>query len=129
MAHKEKNSSNPKAKMAIGAGIAAMTAAAIAYFLVGPDGKKNRKKLQGWVIKMKGEIVEKLEAAKEITQPVFEKIVTQVAEKYKKVKHIRPEDLEHAVAEIKKQWKSIAKESSHTQASKKKNRKKTEETE
>ncbi len=110
-----------KKKMAIGAGFAALTAAAVAYFLVGPDGKKNRKKLQGWVIKMKGEIVEKLEEVKEITQPVFEKIVMQVAKKYKKIKHIRPEDLEHAVTEIKKQWKSIVKESSHRSSSKKKN--------
>ncbi len=99
-------------KLALGASIAALTVGAIAYFLVGPDGKRNRKKLTGWVIKMKGEIVEKLEQTKQITQPVFDNVVNQVANKYKKIKNISPADVEEAVKEMKKQWKSIAKESS-----------------
>ncbi len=98
-------------KMAIGASIAALTAAAIAYLLVGPQGKKNRKILKGWVIKMKGDIVERLENVKDITEPVFNRIVDEVASKYEKIKNISPADLEEAVKEIKAQWKSLAKES------------------
>lgn len=44
-------------KVAIGATIAA--AGVAAYMLFGPDGKKNRKVVRGWAVKMKGEIIEK----------------------------------------------------------------------
>ena len=108
----------------IGAGIAALTAAAVAYLLVGPQGKKNRKVLKGWVIKMKGDIVEKLENVKDITEPVFHRIVDEVASKKKKIKNISPADLEEAVKEIKRQWKTLAKESKSGTGSKKSSSKK-----
>ena len=104
----------------IGAGVFALTAAAVAYLLVGPKGKANREKLKGWVIKMKGEVVEKLENAKEITEPVFKKIVSEVAEKYKKIKNISPEELDAVVADIEKHWKSIVRESKAEKGGKKK---------
>ncbi|KKU80602.1 MAG: hypothetical protein UY07_C0039G0005 [Parcubacteria group bacterium GW2011_GWA1_47_8] len=91
----------------IGAGIAALTAAA--YVMFGPEGKKNRKKITGWAVKMKGEIIEKLESAKEITEPVYHQIVNTVAAKYGKLKNINQEDLENTVEEIRKQWKHMAK--------------------
>jgi hypothetical protein len=50
---KNKNSTLGKA-VAVGAGVAALAAAG--YFFFGPAGEKNRKKMKGWVIKMKGEI-------------------------------------------------------------------------
>ncbi len=98
-------------KVALGAGIAALTAAAVAYFLVGPEGKRNRKKLKGWTIRMKGEIIEKLEQVKEMSQPVFDRIVAQVEEKYRKIKNISPEELDSVVKDIKSHWKSISKKS------------------
>lgn len=112
-------------KMAIGAGIAALTAAAVAYFLVGPHGKKNRKILKGWMIKMKGEIVEKLENVKEITEPVFNRVVDEVAKKYQKLKNISPADLEEAIHQIKGQWKSLAKESKSDSSGKTSDKKNT----
>ncbi len=112
-------------KVAIGASIAALTAAAVAYLLVGPQGEKNRKILKGWVIKMKGDIVEKLENVKDITEPVFNRIVDEVAAKYQKIKNISPADLEDAVAEIKRQWKVLAKESKSNRGNKTSSVKKT----
>lgn len=104
----------------IGAGIAALTTAAVAYFLTGPNGKKNRTRLKGWMIKMKGEIVEKLENVKEITEPIFNKIVDEVARKYKKIKNIDAGDLEQAIEEIKSHWKSLSRESKKSSPGKKK---------
>ena len=105
---KEKSSKGSAGTIiAIGAGIAALTAAA--YVMFGPEGKKNRKKITGWAVKMKGEIIEKLESAKEITEPVYHQIVNTVAAKYGKLKNINQEDLENTVEEIRKQWKHMAK--------------------
>lgn len=93
----------------IGAGIAALTASA--YVLFGPDGKKNRKAIKGWTVKMKGEIIEKLEEAKEITEPVYHNIIDTVKAKYAKVKNIDQKDVDAVTAEIKKHWVSIVKDS------------------
>jgi len=96
------------AAVGIGVGIAAATAAA--YLLFGPDGKKNRKIIKGWSVKMKGEIIEKFEKAKELTEPVYHQIVDEVSEKYSKLKSIDKEDLESVVEELKSNWKKIVKD-------------------
>lgn len=92
----------------IGATVAALGAAA--YVLFGPDAKKNKKKIKGWAIKMKGEIIEKLEEAKEISEPVYHNIIDKVSTKYSKIKNIDPAELEDAVAEVKKHWKAMMKD-------------------
>jgi hypothetical protein len=97
-----------KTIIGIGAGIAAATAAA--YVLFGPEGKKNRKIIKGWSVKMKGEIIEKFENAKELTEPVYHEIIDNVQAKYAKLKNVDQEDLTKVVTEIKKHWKTLKKE-------------------
>ena len=92
----------------IGATVAALGAAA--YIMFGPDAKKNRKAIKGWAVKMKGEIIDKLEDAKEITEPVYHKIIDDVSAKYAKIKKVDPKDLELAVADVKKHWKTMMKD-------------------
>jgi hypothetical protein len=101
-----KNSSVGKV-VAIGATVAALSVGA--YILFGPNGKKNKKAIKGWAIKMKGEIIEKLEDIKEVTAPVYESVVSMVADKYAKLKHIDAADLEAEVATLKKHWKAMTK--------------------
>ena len=95
------------AVVGIGAGIAAATVAG--YLLFGPEGKKNRKKVTGWAVKMKGEIIEKLENVKDLTEPVYQGIIDEVAAKYSKVKNMDQKDLTNLVVEMRKHWKSVAK--------------------
>ena len=101
----------------IGATVAALGAAA--YVLFGKDGKKNKKAIKGWAIKMKGEIIEKLEDAKEITEPVYHKIIDTVSAKYSKAKNIDAKDLEDAVSEVKKHWKTMMKDAKPKKKAKK----------
>ncbi|MCX6754064.1 MAG: hypothetical protein NTV03_03355 [Candidatus Nomurabacteria bacterium] len=96
------------AVVGIGATVAALGAAA--YIMFGPDAKKNKKAIKGWAVKMKGEIIEKLEQAKEITEPVYHKIIDEVSAKYAKAKNINAKDVELAVAEVKKHWKTMVKD-------------------
>lgn len=108
----KKNVSNKGISAGKVVGISATVAAlgAAAYILFGPDGKKNKKAIKGWSIKMKGEIIEKLEQAKEITEPVYHKIIDEVSAKYAKVKNIDAKDVELAVAEVKKHWNTMMKD-------------------
>jgi len=92
----------------IGATVAALGAAA--YVMFGPDAKKNKKAIRGWAIKMKGEIIEKLEDAKEITEPVYHNIIDSVSAKYSKIKKVDPKELELAVLDVKKHWKTMIKD-------------------
>lgn len=105
---KESQVKNIGKAVAVGAGIAALSAAA--YVLFGPEGKKNRKAIRGWAIKMKGEVIEKLENAKEITEPIYHDIVNKVSEKYAKVKSVNPEELAKAVEDLRKQWKNMVRD-------------------
>ena len=94
-------------ELAIGAGVAALAAAG--YFLFGPSGEKNRKKIKGWTLKMKGEVLDKMEEVKEITEPVYNKIVDNVAKKY--LSKENKKEVEALVKDLKSHWKRIAKNS------------------
>lgn len=104
----EKKGLGTKAVLGIGAGVAALSAAA--YILFGPEGKKNRKIIKGWSVKMKGEIIEKFENVKELTEPVYNEIVDSIQAKYAKLKNVDQEELTKVVGEIKKHWKTLKKE-------------------
>lgn len=85
-------------------------AAAVGYFLYGPKGEKNRKKLKGWMLKMKGEVLEKVESLKEVNKEAYEKIVDQVGEKYKKLKDISEDEVESLSKKLKSHWAGIQKD-------------------
>jgi hypothetical protein len=91
----------------IGASLAGI--AATAYFLFGPKGKKHRQHAKAWAIKMKGEVVEKLEKAREITEPVYLEIIDTVAKEYKQGKKASQPEIAALAADLKKHWKAISK--------------------
>jgi hypothetical protein len=93
-------------KLAVGAGVAA--AGAAAYMLFGPKGKKHRKDVKDWAVKMEGEIVKKIDNVKEMSMPVYEDIIDQVKEKYEKIKTIDREELEAVIKDLNKHWRKIA---------------------
>jgi hypothetical protein len=93
--------------VAVGAGVVALAAAS--YFFFGPEGKKNRNNLKGWMVKMKGEVIEKMEDAKEMTEAAYERIVDSVAAKYAKAGKISEAEIRLFAGLLKQQWKGIVK--------------------
>ncbi len=93
--------------LAIGAGVVAVAAAT--YFLFGPHGKKNQKKAKAWMLKMKGEVVHKLEDLENVTEPVYNKVVDGVAAAYMKAKEVAPAELRAYAKDMKKEWRHIKK--------------------
>ena len=65
MENKKTNKKGLSAGAVVGIGATVAALGAAAYVLFGPEGKKNKKIIRGWAVKMKGEIIEKLEEAKE----------------------------------------------------------------
>jgi len=95
----------------IGAGIGlAAVAAAGAYFLYGEKGAKNREKIAGWTLKMKGEVLEKIEALKSIDREAYHDLVDKVAARYAKVEKVSAAELRHLTVDLKNAWAHISKE-------------------
>jgi gas vesicle protein len=106
---KKSNAGGVGKALVVGAGVAVASAAA--YLLMGPEGKKNRKQIKGWTIKMKGEMIEKLEGLKEVTEPMYHKIVDDISAKYAKLRDVDQADVEQVVDEVKRHWKALVKDS------------------
>lgn len=112
-----------KAKAIVAAGAGVLALAAASYYLFGPEAKKHQKKVKGWMIKAKGEIVEKLEEAKDMTEPAYHAIVDSVAAAYMNKGTITKDDLAEFTGNLKKQWKSIIKSTQPKKSTKKRSTK------
>ncbi len=82
-----KNSTNHSVE-GIVAGMVALSAAAVGtYYLYGhKDAKKYRSAVKGWMLKAKGEVLEELEKAKEVTETTYESAVDTIAKNTIKLK-------------------------------------------
>lgn len=102
---KNKPQKNVGKAVTVGAGVLALAAAG--YFFLGPKGKENQKKTKAWAIKMKGDVVEKLESAQDVSKEAYDTIVDKVSSAYEAVADNKDEVKELA-AELKSHWKSIS---------------------
>jgi len=94
----------------IGAGVGlAALAAAGAYFLRGEKGARNREKIRGWALKLKGEVLEKLEDMRKIDRDTYLRMVDKVAARYTGAENITREELQHLTVELKNAWAHIDK--------------------
>jgi len=99
-------------KCGSGLGIAVIAAAAAAgFFLYGSkNSTKNRQKIKGWSLKAKGEVLEKIEKLKDVSEDEYNKIIDSVSEKYSKMKNMDEEEVQESMDELRKYWKNIKKE-------------------
>ena len=103
---KKTHSSNAMKLTVLGASLAGL--AATAYFFLGPKGKKHQRHAKAWVVKMKAEVIEKLEKARDITEPVYHEIIDTVAKEYEKGKKAGGEEIAELVKDLKKHWKTMS---------------------
>lgn len=92
----------------IGAGVAA--AAAAGYFLFGPKGSQNRRKIQAWTLKVKAEVLEKIETLESVAEDKYYDIVDEVSRKYAQKTNIATDEVEKLATEMKKYWTKIQKD-------------------
>lgn len=90
----------------IGAGVAGLAAGA--YFFFGPKGKMHQKHAKAWAIKMKAEVIEKLESAREMSQPVYNNIIDTVAKQYAKGAKVGKAEIMDLATDLKKHWKAVS---------------------
>lgn len=111
----KKNTTKKIVKAGVGISLATAAVAIIgSYFVYGKNAAAHRAKAKSWALKAKADILEQLENAKEITEPIYEKILSDVSKKYKAMKNINTKDVEALVKELRGHWKHVKKEFSGT---------------
>lgn len=107
---KEKKSNK---KVLVGSAIVASVGAiAGAYLLFGTKkGKEKVKKVKGWMLKAKGEILEKLESVQNINEDAYKKVVDSVMKKYSNLKEKYGPEVNSFYSELLSQWKDFSKDS------------------
>jgi len=118
MKNTPKNQKDNNHNIAIAAGITGLFASALlgAHFLFNTaKGKKSLKHLKSWSFKMKGELLEKLEKAKNIDETTYTKIVDDLSAKYQKIKGMTVDEVAEITKELKSNWKKIKDEAKKTQ--------------
>lgn len=110
MAKKKEVTAAQKVEIAVGI-TAAAVAAAGAYFLYGSkNAEKNRKKVKGWMLKAKGEVLDALDEAQHMTQEEYEQLIEGVTTTYASVKGATKGDLSAFKKEMKEYWEQIEKQ-------------------
>ncbi len=94
------------AKIGIGATVAA--AGVAAYLLLGPDGKKNRKKVSAWTDKMEKEVIKKVKSAKALSEATYHDLIDDVLAKYKTIQGVNKKELIALASELRNHWKAIS---------------------
>lgn len=89
----------------------AVSSVALLLFLYGTkEGREERKKLKGWMLMMKGEIIHKLENLKEVNKANYYNAVDQVSKKFAKAKGISVKEVSALNRYLKSKWENIKKE-------------------
>ena len=99
-------------KVGIGLVLTAAAASAIgSYFLYGSkDAEKNRKKVKGWMLKAKGEVLEQLEKTKHLTYDEYVQIIGQVGSVYAGLQDTSKKDIQDFTTEMKSYWEALKEE-------------------
>lgn len=100
-------------------GAAGVALAAASYYFFGPSGKKHRKQAHGWMLKMKGEAVHRLESVSDVSESAYNTLMDSIGKEYTQAKAASRAEVLAAIADMKKAWKTIVKENA-TPAPKKK---------
>ncbi len=112
MTQKEKDKQEKDKNCCSGLSVAIVAATAAAgYFLYGGKNSiKNRKKIKGWTLKAKGEVLERIENLKDVSEDEYNKIIDSVSAKYSKLKNIDEDEVKDSMNELRRYWKNIQKE-------------------
>jgi len=91
---------------ATAAGIAAIGAGA--YYLFGPNAKTHQKKAKILMAKIKNEVAREVKKVKEVTPPLYHKVVDTVTKNYAKQYKLHEKDIKFIAGKLKDEWRDIS---------------------
>lgn len=102
-----------KRALAVGAGVAALAAAAAGVYMLTGKNAKNRKKVARWAKDVQSDIVKGLKKAQRNSQSAYNQIVDEVIADYKAAKKASVPELAALARELKGHWNIISSELEH----------------
>ncbi len=93
------------AGVALGAALAGVVATG--FYLYGPKGAENRKKVRAWTIKAKGEVLEQFEKMQNVSKESYGQAIDKVTAKYAKLASVGEAEAVKLNKELKRYWKEI----------------------
>lgn len=102
-----------KQAIAVGAGLAAVAAAAAGVYMLTGKNAKNRKKISKWAGDMQNDVIKELNKAGKHTKASYQQIVDKVAKNYKGLKTVSAPELAEIASELKSHWDTISAEVSN----------------
>ncbi|PIS46781.1 MAG: hypothetical protein COT17_06845 [Elusimicrobia bacterium CG08_land_8_20_14_0_20_51_18] len=88
----------------------AFVAALGAYFLYGKRGARNRRKISGWMFRLKGEVLDRLENIQELSEGEYYRIVDEISSRYARLEKVGAEELKEMTEELKGSWERLNRE-------------------
>ena len=104
----KKNKKSKSGGKLLAAGVGAALGAG-AYYLLGPDGKKNQKRVSILMGKIKKEVEKEVKKSKEVSTPLYHKVVDVVSENYAKQYKIHEPEIKAFTKKLKSEWKNVSK--------------------
>ncbi len=110
--HKESGIGETISDHKVAVGLAAIVAAAAgAYYLYGSKkAPEHRRKLKGWMLRMKADALEQIEGLKEVNEEAYHKVIEGISEKYRQLKDVDPAEVVALASRMKTHWKDIQKD-------------------
>ena len=99
-----------KQALAVGAGVAAIAAAAAGVYMMTGKNAKNRKKVAKWANDLQEDVILDLNKAGKATKATYNKIVDAAAANYKGLRNVSSADLTAMAGELKSSWDKISAE-------------------
>jgi hypothetical protein len=104
----KKNTHSTRNKaIAVGAGLAAVAAAAASVYMLTGKNAKNRKKVVKWAGDLEKDVVKELNKAGKASKATYTKIVDSVSANYAGLKDVSSQDLAIVANELKSSWDVI----------------------
>ncbi len=96
-----------KQAVAVGAGVAALAAAATAAYMLTGKNAKNRKKLANWAGKMEKDVVAELKKVRTGSRAAYNQAVDTVTKNYRAAKKVSGPELAAVARDLKAHWDVI----------------------
>lgn len=101
---------NQKRAIAVGAGVAAIAAAAAGVYMLTGKNAKNRKKVAKWATDLKEDVILDLNKAGKASKDTYNKVVDAAVKNYKGLKNVNSAELTAMASELKSSWDKISAE-------------------
>lgn len=86
-----------------------LAALGITYLIKKKMSPGQKLKAKGRMLKMRGEIMDKMENVKDVSVEAYDEVVDAVAEKFEDLKNVDKEDLEKFADKLKRKWRWLQK--------------------